>query len=50
MAVIDGVAGVDHVMTCSLVGGGVAATCDNLCVPPTWLVASGGHVIEVARP
>ena len=50
MAVIDGVAGVDHVIDCTLVGGGAPALCDNLCVPPTWLVASGDHAIEVARP
>jgi predicted phage baseplate assembly protein len=50
MAVIDGVAGVDHVIDCVLVGGGTPALCDNLCVPPTWLVASGDHAIEVARP
>ena len=50
MAVIDGVAGVDHVIECSLIGGGRTALCDNLCVPPTWLVASGEHAIEVARP
>jgi phage-related baseplate assembly protein len=50
MAVIDGVAGVDHVLECVLAGNGATALCDNLCVPPTWLVASGTHNIEVERP
>ena len=50
LAVIDGVAGVDHVIDCSLVGGGSPALCDNLCLPPTWLVSSGAHAIEVTRP
>ncbi|MGE0441811.1 MAG: baseplate J/gp47 family protein [Gemmatimonadales bacterium] len=50
LSVIDGVAGVDHVRTCSLVGGGRPARCENLCVPQTWLVASGNHTIEVDRP
>jgi hypothetical protein len=49
MAAIDGVAGVDHVIECSLVGDGTVAVCDNLCVSPTWLVASGSHLIEVQR-
>jgi predicted phage baseplate assembly protein len=50
MAVIDGVAGVDHVSSCALVGDGVAASCDNLCVPPTSLVTSGSHALKVDRP
>jgi predicted phage baseplate assembly protein len=49
MAVIDGVAGVDHLLECTLAGNGTVAVCDNLCVPPSWLVASGVHAIEVER-
>jgi hypothetical protein len=50
MAVIDRVAGVDHVIECNLTGDGTVAVCDNLCVPPTWLVTSGSHGIDVVRP
>ena len=49
MTVIDGVAGVDHVLECTMTGNNTVAVCDNLCVPPSWLVASGAHAIEVER-
>ncbi len=48
LAVIDGVAGVDHVLALELVGGAGPAQCGNLCMGPTWLVAPGPHAIEVA--
>jgi predicted phage baseplate assembly protein len=47
LAVIDGVAGIDHVMRLELVGGAGPAQCGNLCVTPTWLAAPGTHAIEV---
>ncbi len=50
---IDAVPGVDHVLSMSLgahAGDTVrASTCDNLCVPPTWLVASATHTVQVLR-
>ncbi|GJG89724.1 putative baseplate assembly protein [Gemmatimonadetes bacterium T265] len=45
LQVVDDVAGVDHVLALTLRGDGGGATCGNLCVPPTWLVASGAHAI-----
>jgi predicted phage baseplate assembly protein len=48
--VIDAVAGVDHVVSLTLSGGSREADCGNLCVPPTWLVASGTHDITVVGP
>jgi predicted phage baseplate assembly protein len=54
LSVVDGVAGVDHVISLALsaTAAGVArdAACANLCVPPTWLVASAGHSIQVVGP
>jgi hypothetical protein len=47
LAVIDGVAGVDHVVRLELVGGAGSAQCGNLCVGPTWLAAPGPHSIEI---
>jgi hypothetical protein len=44
---IDGVPGVDHVLSLSLSAGDRDPQCDNVCVPPTWLVASGPHEIVV---
>ena len=32
----------------AITADGRQVTCGNVCVPPTWLVASGTHVIEVA--
>jgi predicted phage baseplate assembly protein len=46
MQVIDETAGVDHVLSLELLAGG-APTCGNVCLPPTWLVAAGAHLIEV---
>jgi hypothetical protein len=50
LAQIDAVTGVDHVTNCTLVADGREVACGNLCLPPTWLVASGNHEIEVLRP
>jgi hypothetical protein len=44
---IDRVPGVDHVLALSLVADDRDPQCDNVCVPPTWLVASGSHEIVV---
>jgi predicted phage baseplate assembly protein len=50
---IDGVAGVDHVVSLELIagasgpGGQCAPQCGNICLQPTWLVSSGRHQIEV---
>ena len=49
LALVDGVAGVDHVTALSMSGNGRDAACSNLCVAPTWLVASGSHAITVVR-
>jgi hypothetical protein len=49
MQVIDGVAGVDHVLTLELSGDGSPPQCGNLCLAPTQLVTAGPHVIEVVR-
>ena len=49
LAVVDGVPGVDHVASLEMSGNGRPAACSNLCVAPTWLVASGVHAIHVAR-
>jgi hypothetical protein len=50
LAQIDAVAGVDHVTSCTLTADGREVVCGNVCLPPTWLVASGDHAIEVMRP
>jgi predicted phage baseplate assembly protein len=47
LALIDGVAGVDHVTSLELAAKGCAPQCGNICVPPTSLVTSGSHVITV---
>ena len=48
LQVVDGVRGVDHVLELTISADGRAVACGNVCVPPTWLVASGTHLIEVA--
>jgi len=48
LQVIDQVRGVDHVLELTISADGRDVACGNLCVPPTWLVTSGIHVIEVA--
>jgi hypothetical protein len=50
LQVIDGVAGVDHVLTLRLADARGRDQCGNLCVPATWLVASGAHAVEVETP
>jgi hypothetical protein len=47
LQVIDGVAGVDNVLSLELSGNGGPAQCGNLCVGPTELVVPGVHTIEV---
>lgn len=47
LQVIDGVAGVDHVLALELFSDDSPAQCGNLCVGPTDLVVSGQHQIEV---
>jgi len=49
LALVDGVPGVDHVTSLTMSGNGSEAACSNLCVAPTWLVASGTHSISVVR-
>jgi hypothetical protein len=44
--VVDRVRGVDHVLELTIGAEGREVACGNVCVPPTWLVASGTHVIE----
>ncbi|MEP6733592.1 MAG: baseplate J/gp47 family protein, partial [bacterium] len=48
LQVVDQVRGVDHVIDLTISADGRDVACGNLCVPPTWLVTSGTHVIEVA--
>ncbi|MEO5817967.1 MAG: baseplate J/gp47 family protein [Gemmatimonadaceae bacterium] len=48
LQVIDQVRGVDHVLELTISADGRDVACGNLCVPPTWLVTSGVHSIEVA--
>jgi Baseplate J-like protein len=45
--VIDGVAGVDHVLELSLNTAGGEPQCGNIAVCPTWLVTPGAHQIDV---
>lgn len=47
LQLIDGVAGVDHVLFLELVADGADSQCDNLCVGLTSLVTPGSHEIEV---
>ena len=47
LQVVDQVRGVDHVLTLTIAADGREVACGNACVPPTWLVASGTHLVEV---
>jgi hypothetical protein len=47
LQVVDGVAGVDHVLELELVDSN-GVSCGNVCVGPLGLVAAGEHAIEVA--
>jgi predicted phage baseplate assembly protein len=51
LSTIDGVDGVDHVVSLSLAaerdGASSDARCGNVCVPPTYLVAPLRHSIDV---
>jgi predicted phage baseplate assembly protein len=46
LQLVDGVEGVDYVLSLEL-RGAEGERCDNICVPPTSLVASGVHCVEV---
>lgn len=50
LAVIDRAAGVDHVLSLTMTADSGEADCDNICVAPTALVASGTHAVDVATP
>ena len=47
MQVIEEVAGVDHVLSLELLDRCGNASCGNVCLGPTWLVAAGVHEIQV---
>jgi predicted phage baseplate assembly protein len=47
LQVIDEVVGVDNVSKLELIAEDCAPQCGNVCLAPTWLVASGNHEIEV---
>jgi hypothetical protein len=47
MQVIDGVTGVDHVVSLQLITDSCEPQCGNVCLGPTWLVAAGVHQIQV---
>jgi len=47
MRILCEVTGVDHVASLALVPGEGPAQCGNLCLGPTWLVASGLHRIQI---
>jgi hypothetical protein len=47
MRTIDEVPGVDYVATLALLGPDGQPRCGNVCLGPTWLVASGSHQISV---
>jgi hypothetical protein len=49
LQVVDGVRGVDHVLDLTISVDGRAVSCGNVCVPATWLVTSGTHLVEVAN-
>jgi Baseplate J-like protein len=47
LQLLDGVAGVEHVLELELVAAGTDAGCGNACVPPAGLVSAGEHELEV---
>jgi hypothetical protein len=47
MRILSQVTGVDYVASLELVAGTGPAQCGNVCLGPTWLVASGAHQIQV---
>jgi predicted phage baseplate assembly protein len=47
LQVIDEVEGTDHVLSLRLREGENGDACGNVCVPPTGLIESGPHLIEV---
>jgi hypothetical protein len=47
MRILSEVTGVDYVASLELVAGNGPAQCGNVCLGPTWLVASGAHQIQV---
>src|SRR5262249_61462254 len=46
LQVIDGVAGVDHILSLELLADGSEPQCMRICIPATALVLSGAHVIQ----
>jgi predicted phage baseplate assembly protein len=46
LEVLDGVAGVDHVLALELIAEGGEPVCGNVCIGPLGLVAAGRHEIE----
>ena len=44
---IDGVPGVDTVLSMTMSADGQPAQCGNVCIGPTQLITSGQHVVEV---
>lgn len=46
LQVLDGVAGVDHVLELELLAGDTDAGCGNVCIPPAGLVVAGEHQLE----
>jgi baseplate J-like protein len=49
LATIDGVRGVDHVLSLSMTADGRAIDCGNACIPPVASACAGQHSITVAR-
>jgi len=47
MQVIEEVAGVDHILSLELLDRCRNASCGNVCLGPTWIVAAGTHELEV---
>jgi predicted phage baseplate assembly protein len=47
MSVIGKVAGVDYIVSLSLLANGRQPQCGNVCLGPTWLVQAGAHQITV---
>ncbi len=47
LQVLDDTDGADHVLSLEFIRGDCTAVCGNVCLPPTGLVASGEHEIEV---
>jgi hypothetical protein len=44
---IDGVSGVDHVLSLALQAGDCEPVCGNVCVPALWFVTAGSHELQI---